>query len=183
MPAIAFSASTDVRQYTSLNLSDPDDESVKIGTYSANFVTTVADEAKSSNASARVLPLGIGLSVNYPEIAPSGNCTDLEWVHTRLTGKAVIDRFVVNATTGLPTYANYVSEGINACLAGNCSLPGETDVVENGNCQASASIYSVDYDAPTDAVQDLVAALTSGITSLNSNATSSNSSSSNSTSA
>ncbi|EST07298.1 Survival protein SurE-like phosphatase/nucleotidase [Kalmanozyma brasiliensis GHG001] len=182
VPAIAFSASTDVRQYTSLNLSDVDDESVKIATYSANFVSTVADNAKASNSSARVLPLGIGLTVNYPEIAPTGNCTDLEWVHTRLTGKAIIDRFVVNSTTGLPTYANYVSEGVNACLAGNCSLPGETDVVENGNCQASASIYSVDYDAPTNATQDLVAALTSGIQSLNSNGTASNSSA-NSTSA
>lgn len=182
VPAIAFSASTDVRQYTSLNLSNVDDESVKIATYSANFVSTVADNAKSTNASARILPLGIGLTVNYPEIAPTGNCTDLEWVHTRLTGKAIIDRFVVNATTGLPTYANYVSEGVNACLAGNCSLPGETDVVENGSCQASASIYSVDYDAPTNATQELVVALTNGITSLNSNGTASNSSA-NSTSA
>lgn len=172
VPSIAISASTDIRQYTSLNLSDPNDESIKIATYSANFVTTVSDEAKSSNSSARILPLGIGLTVNYPKIVPTGNCTDLTWVHTRLTGKAIVDRFVVNATTGLPTYANYVSDGVNACIAGNCSLPGESDVISNGKCQASASIYSVDYDAPTGKTADLIAALTDGISSLNSNATS-----------
>ncbi|KAJ1038512.1 hypothetical protein NDA10_004789 [Ustilago hordei] len=167
VPSIAFSASSDVRNYDTLNFSNPDDESIKLGTYSANFVTTVSDEAKKSNSSARILPLGIGLTVNYPEIAPTGNCSNLTWVHTRLTGKAVVDRFVVNATTGLPTYANYVSDGVNACISGDCSLPGETDVVENGQCQASASIYSVDYDAPTNATADVVSALTSGISSLN----------------
>lgn len=176
VPSIAFSASTDVRNYPSLNLSDPDDESIKIATYSSNFVTTISDEAKKSNSSARILPLGIGLTVNYPRIAPTGNCTNLTWTHTRLTGKAVIDRFVINGTTGLPTYANYVSEGVNACLAGDCSLPGETDVIENGNCQATASIYSVDYDAPINATADVVSALTSGITSLNSGNTTTSSS-------
>ncbi|KAJ9475924.1 Acid phosphatase [Pseudozyma hubeiensis] len=175
VPSIAFSASTNVRQYTTLNLSDPADESVKLATYSTNFVSALSDNAKSSNSSARIMPLGIGLTVNYPKIAPTGNCTDLTWVHTRLTGKALTDRFVVNATTGLPTYADYVSEGLNVCNAGNCSLPGETEIVTNGKCQASASIYSVDYDAPTFRTQDTIAALTSGIESLNGNSTSSNS--------
>ncbi|SJX66294.1 related to Acid phosphatase precursor [Sporisorium reilianum f. sp. reilianum] len=171
VPSIAFSASTDVRQYPTLNLSNANDESVKIATYSSNFVTTVVDEAKKSNTSARILPLGIGLTVNYPKIEPTGNCTNLTWVHTRLTGKAIVDRVVVNATTGPPTYADLVSDGVNACISGNCSLPGETDVIGNGRCQASASIYSVDYNAPTNATKDLVAALTTGITSLNSNGT------------
>lgn len=176
VPSIAFSASSDVRNYDTLNFSNPNDESIKIATYSSNFVTTVSDEAKKSNSSARILPLGIGLTVNYPAIAPTGNCSDLTWVHTRLTGKAIIDRFVVNATTGLPTYSDYVSEGVNACNSGDCSLPGETDVVKNGRCQASASIYSVDYDAPTNATANVISALTSGIFSLNSgNSTSSSS--------
>lgn len=176
VPSIAFSASTDVRNYDALNFSNPDDESIKLATYSSNFVTTVSDEAKKSNSNDRILPLGIGLTVNYPAIAPTGNCSNLTWVHTRLTGKAIIDRFVVNATTGLPTYADYVSEGVNACNSGDCSLPGETDVVKNGQCQASASIYSVDYDAPTNATANVISALTSGISSLNSgNSTSSSS--------
>ncbi|SNX87881.1 related to Acid phosphatase precursor [Melanopsichium pennsylvanicum] len=175
VPAIAFSASTDVRNYPSLNLSDPDDESIKIATYSSNFVTTISDEARTSNSSARILPLGIGLSINFPKIVPTGNCTNLTFVHTRLTGKALIDRFVVNGTTGLPTYQDDASDGINACNSGDCSLPGETDVVNNGNCQASASIYSVDYDAPINATQNVISALTTGISSLNSaNTTSSN---------
>ncbi|TKY87465.1 hypothetical protein EX895_003479 [Sporisorium graminicola] len=183
VPSIAFSASTDIRQYTTLNLSNPDDESVKIATYSSNFVTIVSDEAKRSNSSARILPLGIGLTVNYPKIAPTGNCSNLTWVHSRLTGKAIIDRFVLNATTGLPTYADLVSAGLNTCISGNCSLPGETDVIQNGKCQASASLYSVDYDAPTNATSDFVAALTSGISLLNSNVTSSSSNRTNSTTA
>ncbi|KAJ1024184.1 hypothetical protein NDA16_003023 [Ustilago loliicola] len=179
VPLIAFSASSDVRNYDSLNLSNPNDESIKLATYSSNFVTTVSDEAKKSNSSARILPLGIGLTVNYPAIAPTGNCSKLTWVHTRLTGKALVDRFVVNATTGLPTYADFVSEGVNACNSGDCSLPGETDVVKNGQCQASASIYLVDYDAPTNATANVISALTSGISSLNSGNSTSNQTTSN----
>ncbi|GAC94183.1 acid phosphatase [Pseudozyma hubeiensis SY62] len=175
VPSIAFSASTNVRQYTALNLSDPADESVKLATYSSNFVTALSDNAKSSNSSARIMPLGIGLTVNYPKIAPTGSCTNLTWTHTRMTGKGLAVRLVVNATTGLPTYAFFGSDGINVCNAGNCSLPGETEVISNGKCQASASIYSVDYDAPTFRTQNTIAALTSSIQSLNGNSNSSNS--------
>jgi hypothetical protein len=36
---------------------------------------------------------------------------------------------------------------VNRCINGNCALPGETSVVDEG-CYASLSVFSVDYDAP-----------------------------------
>ena len=58
-----------------------------------------------------------------------------------------MDFAAFNATSRLFTFRNIVTEGVNACINGDCSLPGET-VVVNGGCQSSVSVFTVDYDAP-----------------------------------
>lgn len=151
-PAIAFSASTDPRDYTTLNFDDKDDESIRIATFSANLVTALADAVPKGK---KLLPLGLGASVNYAEsVGDAKACgSKPNWTHTRLTGGAYIDKIVLDDKTGLPTYENLAAPGLNTCLSGRCSLPGEQDTVNKDKCAATLSIYSVDYDAPSDAVK------------------------------
>lgn len=65
-----------------------------------------------------------------------------------MTGGAFSDQAVYNASSGLFTYGNNLAAGINTCINGDCSLPGETTVVGAG-CQSSVSVFTVDYDAPS----------------------------------
>ncbi|CZR58184.1 uncharacterized protein PAC_08075 [Phialocephala subalpina] len=64
------------------------------------------------------------------------------------TGGADFDSAIFNSTTGLFSYANVVPAGANQCIDGDCSLPGETNILDGG-CQSSVSVFTVDYDAPT----------------------------------
>lgn len=94
-------------------------------------------------------------SVNTPFITSLTNasCVNPPFVQTRLTGNADYDKAVYNATSGLFTYANIVPNGGgNTCINGDCSLPGETAILNSG-CQASVSVFTVDYDAPTGPLQ------------------------------
>jgi hypothetical protein len=68
-------------------------------------------------------------------------------IQTRFTGGGFTDNAVYNATSGLFTYGNKLTDAINRCINGNCALPGETDVVDNG-CYGSVSVFTIDYDAP-----------------------------------
>ena len=96
-----------------------------------------------------LLPLGYGISVNYPAITSLTNdsCVKPNFVQTRMTGDAIVDRAVFNETTGLFRYADLVSPGLNQCINGDCGLPGETSVVEGG-CESAVTVFTVDYDAP-----------------------------------
>ncbi|EPQ26280.1 uncharacterized protein PFL1_06215 [Pseudozyma flocculosa PF-1] len=168
VPAIAFSGSNAMRNYDVLDLDDRTDESVRLARLSADFVTALGDATHGDRE--RIMPLGIGLNVNYPPVGASSNCTSLDFVHTRLTGGAFVDTIAVNATTGLPQYVNYVAKGINQCNNGDCSLAGETLVVaDKGACHATASVFATDYDAPTHVIKSLLPALQRGIKKVNKN--------------
>jgi hypothetical protein len=43
--------------------------------------------------------------------------------------------------------STYDAPGINVCINGDCSLPGETSFLDK-DCKASVSVFTVDYDAP-----------------------------------
>ncbi|TVY58120.1 Acid phosphatase [Lachnellula suecica] len=70
------------------------------------------------------------------------------FVFTRQTGGADVDEAVYNATSGLFTYGKVVPAGANTCINGDCSLLGETNIL-NSSCQSPVSIFTVDYDAPS----------------------------------
>ena len=72
-----------------------------------------------------------------------------------MTGGAIVDSAVFNATSKLFTYGDIVPAGANTCINGNCSLPGETNVVDGG-CQSSVSVFTTDYDAPLTAATEAV---------------------------
>ncbi|KAI7003950.1 hypothetical protein KC355_g8962 [Hortaea werneckii] len=80
---------------------------------------------------------------------------------TRLTGGAVTDIAAYNETSQTFHYEPIVPEGgINACINGDCSLPGETEVVED-SCYGAVSVFTVDYSAPLgDATTDIRQRLT-----------------------
>jgi 5'-nucleotidase len=64
-----------------------------------------------------------------------------------MTGGALTDTAVRNATTGLFRYGSALADGLNTCVNGDCSLPGETEVVDGG-CYGAVSVFTIDYDAP-----------------------------------
>ncbi|KJK76221.1 hypothetical protein H634G_08627 [Metarhizium anisopliae BRIP 53293] len=109
-----------------------------------------------------LLPLGYGLTVNIPLL--TANNTDPEIVQTRMTGNAHINEAVWDPATGVFHWANIkpYSAGLNACVNGDCRLPGETYVVESG--RVSVSVYITDYDAPateyTQSIRERVKPLT-----------------------
>ncbi len=67
-------------------------------------------------------------------------------------GGGTTDAAIYNSTTGLFHYQNLISDGNNVCINGDCSLPGETPIVDNG-CFASVSVFTIDYDAPLGPAQ------------------------------
>ncbi|KAI4142391.1 MAG: hypothetical protein LQ340_007360, partial [Diploschistes diacapsis] len=116
----------------------------------ANLSTSLVNQlAKNTKKGQPLLPLAYGLNVNYPSITSLTNasCIAPKFFQTRLTGGAFTDEAVFNATSGTFSYANILGSGVNACINGNCSLPGETSAV-NAGCQSSVSVFTVDYDAP-----------------------------------
>ena len=154
-----------MRDYTTLKFNDVNDEAIRIATLTANTVSTLADSTQKGD---KVLPLGLGATVNFATNTGLNNkCPSAKFYHTRLTGGAVIDRIVVDAKTGLPTYQNLVAPGLNVCLNGDCSLPGETNVINRDDCSATISIYSVDYDAPSTSLQHAKPAIDQAVARLN----------------
>ncbi|CAI6021199.1 unnamed protein product [Clonostachys chloroleuca] len=140
IPAIAYSATY---SSTAGGLQDP---AVITGRLAANLAQSFITKA----AGKRILPLGYGVNVNIPYITSFSNntCVNPPYILTRMTSGAIVDKAVYNATTGLFRYGDLVADGVNQCINGDCSLPGETLVVNSG-CQSAVSFFTVDYDAPS----------------------------------
>lgn len=142
IPAIALSGSNkEVPYYDIKNSSDP-------ATLVAKTAVKVVEQViKTSPKGGPLLPLGYGLNVNIPEL--KGNCSEPEIVRTRMTGNSHVNEAVWDPKKGIFTWANIkpYAAGVNTCVNGDCSLPGETYVVENGGI--SVSVYTIDYTAPS----------------------------------
>ncbi|KIX94416.1 uncharacterized protein Z520_09802 [Fonsecaea multimorphosa CBS 102226] len=155
IPGIAFSGgNSEQRSYTWINKTTasgyPDPATIQ-----AQLATNLVNQlVKGSRSGKPLLPLGYGLNVNTPVITSLTNdsCVNPPFIQTRLGGGATTDKAVYNATTGLFTYANLITDGNNVCINGNCALPGETPVVDNG-CYGAVSVFSIDYDAPQGPAQ------------------------------
>ncbi|CAG9946853.1 unnamed protein product [Clonostachys rosea f. rosea IK726] len=142
IPAIALSASNKATPYFDIhNETNPATWAAEVG---VKVVNTVINSAPKGGP---LLPLGYGLNVNIPEL--KGNHSDLKYVQTRMTGNAHVNEAVLDAEKGTFDWANIkpYAAGVNTCVNGDCSLEGETYVVENG--AVSISIYIVDYTAPS----------------------------------
>ncbi|KAI1850872.1 hypothetical protein JX265_004934 [Neoarthrinium moseri] len=139
IPAIAFSGSNSAASYKAIT------NSTNEYTWLAELSGQIVD-AFTATAQRPILPLGYGGNVNYPKLY--SNWSDLEIVKTRYTGGAETNEAVPGSVPGTFTWANVSprSPGVNTCLNGDCSLPGETDTVNAG--KVAISLYTVDYTAP-----------------------------------
>ncbi|KAF2019881.1 sure-like protein [Aaosphaeria arxii CBS 175.79] len=142
VPGIAISASNDRIAYSDVkNTSNP-------ATWTAKASFKVVQEfIESTPEGQSVLPLGYGVNVNIP---PLDNDEEPPIYQTRLTGEADTDIAAYDEETGLFDwdFALPKPAGVNACWNGDCSLPGETWIVNGGG--VSVSLFTVDYDAPTN---------------------------------
>ncbi|KAI1254633.1 hypothetical protein MGN70_003646 [Eutypa lata] len=154
IPGIAFSASNSTqRSYKTVDGSEtaeghPADPATINAQLSVKLVNELARSAKPGQP---LLPPGYGLNVNFPDVssAPGSDCVYPPFYLTRLTGGADTDYAAYNETTGLFHYEDLVppeGTGLNACINGDCSLPGETELLSK--CATPVSLFTVDYDAP-----------------------------------
>ena len=142
IPAIAFAASNQAISYK--DIKNETNEATWAAELSVKVIKQVIDSAGKGGP---LLPLGYGLSVNIPPLTQ--NNTNPPITQTRLTGNAHVNEAVWDAKKGTFTWANIkpYAAGVNTCVNGDCSLPGETYVYENGG--VSVSVYATDYSAPT----------------------------------
>ncbi|KAL0947264.1 hypothetical protein HGRIS_013385 [Hohenbuehelia grisea] len=145
IPAIALSAGNGTHRSFTTNTGSKTDPANIAGRLTANFVAALARGVNTKKS--RLLPLGVGIGINFPTFGPGNPCVAPPFTLTRLTGGATIDKVVINPATGFPTFTNLVTDGINVKLNGLHNLPGET--VVNAGCKTSVSVFSIDYDAPT----------------------------------
>ncbi|RDW64893.1 SurE-like protein [Coleophoma cylindrospora] len=152
IPAIAYSGGYSVQtpyfQVNSTTAAGLKDPATIAGQLSANLAQQLILNAAATGS--KLMPVGYGISVNLPYITSFTNssCVDPPFIQTRMTSGADVDGAAYNATSGLFTYKNIVDAGLNTCINGDCSLPGETNIL-NAGCQSSVSVFAVDYDAPT----------------------------------
>ncbi|KIH92796.1 5'-nucleotidase [Sporothrix brasiliensis 5110] len=193
IPALAFAgtygtqtAYYDIQPSTKASLQDP---ATIMGRLAANLAQAFIDKAKSSGSSSgssnssssssgggggggeRILPLGYGVSVNFPLISSfdDDSCVNPPFVRARMTGDgAFTSKAVYNSDTGLFGSANFADDGTNMCINGDCSLPGEVAVLNSG-CKSSVALFTIDYDAPygVSSLADPYAALLPDLVQLN----------------
>ncbi|KAK3171259.1 hypothetical protein OEA41_003343 [Lepraria neglecta] len=152
IPGIGFSGGNDAqRGYKEVNATTksgyPDP-----ATIDAQLSVDIVNQLAKNGNLEQLLTYGYGISVNCPEITSltDSSCVNPPFFQTHMTGGADIDTAVLNETTGLFDYGTATaaqSRGANVCINGDCSLPGET-VVVNGGCYSSVSVFTMDYNAP-----------------------------------
>lgn len=119
-------------------------------TIDAQLSVEIVNQLAKKGDKSQLLPYGYGISVNYPEITSltDDKCVKPPFFQTRMTGGAEVDTAVLNEKTGLFSYGSVTPAGANTCINGDCSLSGETNVVDSG-CFSSVTVFTVDYDAPS----------------------------------
>ena len=179
IPGIAFSAVNSTRRYYG-NVSGEYDPATLGAKAGAALINQLVSNVPTGQ---RLLPLGYGINVNLPLL--NETCSNPPFVQTRMTGGAAVDRAVQDPETGLFDWENIYEDGVNACINGDCSLPGETNVIKG--CAISVSVFTTDYDAPNCAgsavVRNLFEPLVEYSQGGSSNSTSGNSTASTTSSA
>lgn len=155
IPAIAFSAANLVAQ----SYRDLTNQSTQATIAAGLAVQLVNRLAANTPAGQRILPLGYGMNVNFPTL--NSTCMNPPYVESRITGGAGLPTVAYNVSSGLVVIPNNnyyatIAPGANQCYNGDCSLPGESVVVQS--CRSSVSMFTVDYDAPTNVATRIVRA-------------------------
>ncbi|KAL0569809.1 hypothetical protein V5O48_012154 [Marasmius crinis-equi] len=143
IPAIALSAGNNTHRPFTSNTGAKNDPANIAGRLTADLVAALA---KGKSKGQRLLPLGVGIGVNFPTFAPGNSCVSPPFVLTRLTGGALINTITLDPMTGFPVVSSSEAPGLQVKLNGVSSLPGETPTA--AECETAVSVFSVDYDAP-----------------------------------
>lgn len=148
LPSIAFSGSNSANAFFKNDTSRSDDASFPPNIY-AHKVVDFVNQLFARAGDNGVLPISTGVNVNFPLVGDeSTNCTDPQWVFTRLSGAASTGPSIqFNASTGLFDWEDKVSTPLLVCVEGDCSLPSEAFTLYKESCKTSVSVFSVDYDA------------------------------------
>ncbi|KAF4124853.1 5'-nucleotidase [Geosmithia morbida] len=142
IPAISLSASNDETPYFEIhNKTNPATWAAEVSIKAVKALIAGVPQGSP------IFPLGYGANVNIPPL--TADHSKIDFVQTRMTGNAHVNEAVLDPSKGIFTWENIVpyAAGVNACVNGDCSLPGETYVVENGG--VSISFYIVDYTSPS----------------------------------
>ncbi len=146
IPAIAVSGSNSNNSFfeDDFPLSD-----THPATINAKKVVQLVDYLFEKAGDDRVLPLGIGLNVNIPQVGDLSRTglIDPQFQLGRLTGEgAVIPRIVFDEESGnLRSRWNKDTKTTRLCSSGNCELPSEQQIVDAD--KISITVFSTDYDA------------------------------------
>lgn len=157
-PAIAFSAQYDNHSYYKDGwLPNKDNKQYYSNIYADKVVELVATLEQSAGENPQLLPLGVGLNVNFPyvgDVAESTynmTCTNPEYVFTRMSPAGIAWSCFFNETTGAFDWLDLTPndlQGANMPYNGDLTLPGETVISGPQTCKSSISVFTVDYDAP-----------------------------------
>lgn len=157
IPAVAFSGYYQKHSFFAKHLA-LNDTSAPATIYANLVVDLVESIFEAQGDLPLALPLGTGLSVNFPAVgSDDANCTNPKWVPSRLTGAYARGwDLVYNATSDSIEWTLDVVPfaGDFVCHNGDCSLPSENAVL-NDKCTSPVSVFSIDYDANTQLQQQV----------------------------
>ncbi|KAG7824629.1 hypothetical protein KL909_001851 [Ogataea angusta] len=145
-PAIAFSGANSNNSFFKDNLDDDPDHAPNI--YSKYAVEVV--EALANSPDDRLLPESYGLNVNFPAAGSDidASCRELTFRHTRFTGsKSLAYKVQYDDTAENMKQTTLATGAVQNCAAGDCELPDEFTIINNGNCEGTISVFTIDFDA------------------------------------
>lgn len=152
-PAIAFSGSNSNNSFFKDDEDKESDEMFPPNIYAKLIVEFVEQLFESKKNNPHLLPLTTGINVNLPAVGSQNeDCTDPDWVYTRLNGPdSMYSDLVYNETQGLFVYEYGNAPQAEVCTAGDCTLPSEGWIFAQDKCLTTVSLFSIDYDAAYDA--------------------------------
>lgn len=119
--------------------------------YAGKVVEIVDTLFQNQGENQRVLPLGVGLNVNFPKVgyeSVDDKCVDPIFKQARLTGMyATVPDMKYNATSNSFSWTTTPFDTISTCSNGDCTLPSENLILGHTYCQTSVSVFGIDYDA------------------------------------
>ncbi|KAG7893639.1 hypothetical protein KL905_002232 [Ogataea polymorpha] len=147
-PAIAFSGANSNNSFFKDNLDEDPDHAPNI--YSKYAIQVLEALAKGHGDGDRLLPESYALNVNFPAAGSDINasCRELTFRHTRFTGsKSLAYKVEYDHTAENMKQTTLATSAVQNCAAGDCELPDEFTIINNGNCEATISVFAIDLDA------------------------------------
>lgn len=146
LPAIAFSGSNSNNSFFKDDEGKEDEELFAPNIYAKKVVDFVGRLFESHKNHPTLLPITTGINVNFPTVGK--DCSDPEWVFTRLSGKdSVSPDLAYNETSGLFVWKYGTFEATEQTIFGDDTLPSESWILLDQKCKSSVSVFSIDYDA------------------------------------